>query len=160
MSEAKNRPETQKIHHGVLIPCNIHEVQRETEEGTSETVYRYEEIQLSQSNLPNNKRLRRAIANRLNQHLREYLYSRYDQGTQSTIQGFALKADRLGRSDIVDECEKILDWIAGVLDYYDTAKQSILSGSGDPQAVQWDFEADVPPQNLRGWREIRAMFDS
>ena len=33
-------------------------------------------------------------------------------------------------------------------------------GSGDPMAVTWDFEADVPPENLKGWREIRAMFDS
>lgn len=161
-AESKSFPNLSKLQGGVIVPCNVQEVSRETEDGTTETFYVYDKLKLNQKMLPNLEQAKAEIIKALNSDLQQYIYIRYDQGTQQTISAYAQKANRLGRSDIQDECEKIFDWIDSVLSYYDTQKNNIQQATDEQSMIQviWDFDANVPmPSGLLGWRYIRDMFN-
>lgn len=163
MPESKEIPIVRRLQGGILVPCNIRQVSRETEDGGSETFYIYDQVRLDRKTMPSLSESKAVVVGALNADLHMHIYSRYDQGTQATIQAYASKADRLGRTDIQDECQKIFDWIDSVLAYYDARKSEVVQAA-DMQAmaqVTWDFAGNVPaPADLMGWRDIRAMFSS
>ena len=96
----------------------------------------------------------------LNGELQTYIYTKYDSGTQATINGYATKALFINRTDIVAECQKLQNWVDDVLVYYDTKKVALLSATDEEtrKTTTWDFTADVPLVNYIDWRTIKAMF--
>ena len=163
MAQSKHRPVIYKQAGKIVIPCNLRIVtQTDSEDGTEQTFYDYQEITLDQANAPDLNGVKEVIAKQLESELREYIYNEYDAGIQQTISALAFKASRLGRDDIVGEYEAIFGWIQQVLDYYDRLLQGIrsMATADDAMDVNWDFEANVPKSaDLKGWREIKASLE-
>ncbi len=163
MAQAKHRPQIAKHGTGIVIPYTVHTITQSGEDDTEETFYEYAEITLDRRDLPPLNAIKAAIAQQLRADLQAHIYTHYDQGTQATLQAFYAKAQRQSLTDIADECEAIFDWIENVLDYYDARKQAVIDAADEDSAisVNWDFEANVPPpSSLKGWRDIKAMFNA
>jgi hypothetical protein len=163
MLESKSMPTIRRSNQGVLVPYCVTQVTREAENGGSETFYRFQQIRLDQAQLPSLDQAAKQVWRKLQADLHQYIYARYDPGTQQTIQAYAQKADHLGRSDIVDECERIFDWVDDVLAYYDQRKAAVFGAGNEAElvSVSWDFPGSVPiPGGMVGWRDIRAMFSN
>jgi len=157
-------PQVKKLRNGVLIPFNVKEKSITDEEGSISTQYDYEELLLHQKVFPTLTQLKECVIHELNRQNDEFIYSHYTGGTQATIQGYAQKAARRGRTDIQDECEAILDWIESVLAYYDVKKGALAEATDEQSliSITWDFKTNtsISPSGLKGWREIRDMFNS
>lgn len=161
MPESKAIPSIRRLQGGVLFPHNITQVTKENEGGEIETVCLFKQIKLDQHALPGLSEARVIVWRELQKDLHAHIYSHYDQGSQSTVQGYLSRAERLGRLDIVRECEKILDWIDDCLDYYYVRKDEVLASADTEELVQvsWDFTINQPvPDDLLGLREIKEMF--
>lgn len=161
MPESKNIPEIKKLQGGVLLPYNIQEVQREDDEGQLETFYVFGQFKLDQRSLPDLNQVRKEVVRALQADLHRHILPEYDDKSQNSINAYSQKAQRLGRSDIQDECEKILDWVDMCLDHYYTQKAAIFSAISEQDVcnVNWDFQANAPkPGDLKSLEEIRGMF--
>lgn len=164
MTESRNKPEIKRLQGKILVPYNAAQKERTDEDGNAETVWvyslmRYPASAASAGNLPFWKK---ETAKQLNRELQEYIYSIYDPGVQSTISGYAARALSDGKSDIVDECRKVQDWVDSVLEYYDKKKQEILSAESEDErmGVTWDFKTDVAPDEYIDWRDVKEMFEA
>ena len=161
MVESTAMPSIRRLHGGVLIPYNAAEATRENENGESETFCRFQQVKLNQHVLPGLAAAQTVVWKELQKDLHGHIYPHYDQGSQSTIQAYAQRAERLGRSNIVDECGKILDWIDECLSYYYTKKDAIFatSDTNELMLVNWNFSTNQSvPKNLMGLRAIKGMF--
>jgi len=161
MPESKTTPTIKQLQGGVIIPLNIQEVQRENEEGQLETFYLFERIKLNQHNPPGLTQVKREAVKALQTDLQNHIYLEYDQGSQSSLLALSQKAERKGLTSIVDECQKIMDWIEGCLTHYYTQKDTMLAATTEQDVcgVNWDFKANCPkPSDLKTLKEIRGMF--
>ncbi len=160
MPESKQMPEIKRLQGGVIVPYNAEQITRANEEDEQEIFYKFRRIKLNQQPLPSLFDVKKTIIRQLQQDLHEHIYINYDPGAQNTINAYAQKARRQGRSDIEDECERILDWIDNCLDHYYTTKSNILSAtnSSDVIVMNWDFNDYPKPSDLKSLREIREMF--
>jgi hypothetical protein len=69
----------------------------------------------------------------MNKDVQNYIYSKYDQGTQASLQ--ALHSDSSSPPELKQAIESMWAWIRSVMQYYYQRKAEILSG----QVVKWDF---------------------
>ncbi len=161
MAQSKTEPEPTPIQGKCLLPCNVHEIQVDNEDGTTETHYEYEEAVYPEQYIPPFDIMRDHVVSLLRNRVNAFIDSYYDQGTQNTIQSYALRAVQNGYADIYDACNRVMAWTDDVLAYYDVRKQDMLNAT-DMQTlkwIQWNFENDVAPSSdLPGWRDIKAMF--
>jgi hypothetical protein len=146
-----------------LVPYNVRQQARPTDDGSQETMWVYDLIRAEPVPGGTPSALahwRRETVAQLNRELQKYIYSVYDPGTQATINGYAARALAEGRSDIVTECRKVQDWVDRVLDYYDTTKQALVSAASEEERmdVTWNFPREVPISEYVDWRDIKAMF--
>ena len=161
MPESKNTPQVKRLQGGILVPCNMQQVTRTNEEDEQETFYKFDRIKLNQHSLPGLDDLKKHIVQQLQEDLHAHVFVHYDLGSQNSINGMAQQANRLDRTDIMDECKAILDWVGDCLGYYYTKKDALLGASDDTSlaGVMWDFEANAPkPNALKSLREIQGMF--
>lgn len=161
MPESKHFPQVRQLQGGVLVPFNVQQQTRTDEDGEQTTFYRFGQVKLEQRNLPALSQVQHTAWRELQRALHDHIYPRYDQGSQSTIQAYAQRAERQGRSDIVAECEKIMDWIDACLMYYYAKKDAIYAATteGELVGIAWDFGADVPfPDDVLSLKAIRGMF--
>lgn len=73
---------------------------------------------------------------RINEELKKYIYSRYDQGTQSSLISMYLKNE--SNQVIRDQIDAVWNWIKIVLEYYYSKKDEIIA-SAKPDDVSWNF---------------------
>jgi hypothetical protein len=69
----------------------------------------------------------------MNKDVQNYIYSKYDQGTQASLQ--ALHSDSSSPPELKQAIESMWAWIRSVMQYYYQRKAEILSG----QIVKWNF---------------------
>lgn len=161
MPEAKQIPEIKRLQGGVIIPYNVQQVTRTNEDDEQETFYVFDRIKLNQQILPKLEQVKKIIAEQLRHDLHKHIYPHYDEGSQSTIQAYAMQAQNQGRGDVYTECEKIMNWIDEVLSYYYSVKDSVDAATDESgvTGVNWDFAKDKPaPSDLKSLKEIKAMW--
>lgn len=161
MPQSKNIPQIRKLQGKVQIPYNVQQKTRTDEDGNEETYYTFDRLKIDQAQLPSSDQVKRELVEALRSDLHQHIYPEYDQGTQSSIQALAQKADRDDQTEIVDKCEEVFDWIESCLDYYYDKKDKISSAEDESSLIQvsWDFVENVPkPSGLKSLREIKDMF--
>ena len=161
MPESKNTPQVKRLQGGILIPYNVQQITRTNEDDEQVTFYEFDRIKLNQHELPGLNDVREYIVQQLREDLHVHVFTHYDLGSQNSINGMAQRANRLDRTDIMDECEAILDWVGNCLGYYYTKKEALLGASDEVSLIEvaWNFEVNVPkPDALKSLKEIRGMF--
>ena len=161
MPESKQMPEIKRLQGGVILPYNVQQITRTNEDDEQETFYKFDRIKLDQQTLPTLEQVKKHVVEQIRQDLHAHIYPNYDEGSQSTIQSYAMQAQGQGRSDIYNECEKIMNWIDDVLSYYYLIKDNVEAATDEvgTTGVNWDFASDKPaPNDLKSLKEIKAMW--
>jgi len=161
MPESKQNPEIKRLQGGVILPYNVQQVTRTNEDGEQETFYTFDRVKVDQQILPKLEQVKKIIVEQLRHDLHKHIYPNYDEGSQSTIQAYAMQAQNQGRPDIYDECDEIMTWIDDVLSYYYSTKDSVVAATDETgiTEVNWDFASDKPvPSDLKSLKEIKAMW--
>jgi hypothetical protein len=161
MPESKQIPEIKRLQGGIILPYKVQQTTRMNEDDVQETFYKFNRIKLDQQLLPSLSEAAQHIWRQLQIDLHNYIYAHYDQGSQSTIQMYTQKADRQGRSDIVAECDKVMNWIDTCLAYYYNKKNNIHAAADETSliSITWNFKTDVPITNdLLSLKSIGEMF--
>ena len=156
MTQSKTFPKIQKLQGSVLVPYNVHQVERADEIGT-ETFYEYGVLKIPKA--LSFGEYQALIWRQLQSELHQHIYAVYNQGEQASISGYAIKASSLGRTDITEACLPVQEWIDSVLDYYDSKKVEIFATTSkhDLISVTWDYSVVECPAKV-DWRVIKAMF--
>jgi len=161
MPESKEFPKIKNLHGGIVVPYNAKQKIRINENDVEEAFYVFQRVKLNQVVKPNLQQSKKCVWQQLQSDLHSHIYPKYDQGSQSTLQAYAQRAERQGRSDIVAECDKIMDWLDSCLSYYYDKKEAIYAVVDEAAlvGVAWDFETDVPlPGDVLSLKAIRGMF--
>jgi len=172
------KPKIKKIYNKILMPYNCKtftDTQTFMENNTddpnadpvpveyTQTLYTYSVYEdRSNNSIGNFEYWKNITLNCLNYDLKNYIYQYYDEGIQATITGYATKALNLSRTDIIAECQKVLDWIDICLDYYDSIKNILLNVTTEDERLMtsWDFKENCPLTEYIDWRNIKSMFNS
>jgi hypothetical protein len=74
----------------------------------------------------------------LNQDVQTYIYTKYDIGTQASLQAIYTQSDT--QQVIKDQFDLLFVWIASVMNYYYTTKKNIRDTEDDSwEDIIWDF---------------------
>lgn len=158
-SSAIDFPVVYKNKNYLIVPFNINEIVT-TEEDEEIITYNF---CLYKEKFRSNKLhyIKNIVWKMLEYDLHNHIYPEYNQGSQSSIQGYANKAKDEDKFDIYEECKKIQEWIDSCLTYYYDKKDEIFYATSveDVTVVNWNFIQNVPkPNNLLKLREIKEMF--
>ena len=77
----------------------------------------------------------------LKQELKNFIYSRYDDGTQKTLQTIYIQAQEAGDTAKINTIKQVWDWINSVLIYYYQKKDAILNAIDEASLnnITWDW---------------------
>jgi hypothetical protein len=116
-----------------LVPYGIEEI---TVGEGEETIQQYRCQHLLLDHQPSDDDVRTAIATQLRKDVGAYIYSHYDAGTQSSLNG--LLAKRSTSDAIRDAIDTVVTWIETVLGYY-YGKKAAIYAAANPETVVWEF---------------------